>query len=450
MAYWGIALAGLHQLNSEPSPGTIASGSAVLERARTAREQTPREAAYLGAVRAFYTGYDRARHFAHAQAYVDAMQAVVATYPHDVEARTFLALGLLAADEPGDATLDKPRSAVALLSPLLGEHPHHPGIAHYLIHACDNPQMAQLGLEAARRYARIAPAAPHALHMPSHIFARLGLWDEDIRSNLASKAAAENRAHPVSAENRLHAMEFLVYAYLQRGQDAEAARIVAEAATVRAADVDPAYPDYYDGVQARLPALLALETYSWEQAAQLAPAATAGTYAQGLTLLAHAIAAGHLHDAAAARDAQARYDALVAREAIVRPGGSLDTLRQEIHAWAELAQNNTDDALSLLQPVSARQARAGKGEVELPAGEMSADMLLLAGRAPEALTAYQRSLLTDPGRLNALLGAGRAAEQSSQPALARRYYRAALTQVSTASTARRLQPARAFLERSPR
>jgi hypothetical protein len=449
MAYWGMALAGLHQINGEPSAEEIMAGNAVLLRAATAREQTAREAAYLAALRAFYEGYKPADYFARAQAYVLRMEQLVAAYPRDVEARAFLALGLLAAAEPADVTLEKPRRAVALLSPLLATHPRHPGIAHYLIHACDNPQMARQGLAAARSYALIAPAAPHALHMPSHIFARLGLWQEDIRSNLASITAAENPAHPASAENRLHAMEFLEYAYLQRGQDTLAARIVQEAATVRSADVDPAYPDYYGDVQARLPMLLALETGSWQQAAELVPDVSAGTHAQGLTLLARAIAAGHLHDPAAARAAQESYEALLAGATIVRPGGGLDTLRQEIRAWSELAQGHTDAALALLQPVSERQDRVGKGEVELPAGEMRADMLLVAGRAHEALAAYQQSLKIDPGRLNALLGAGRAAEQSSLPAVARRYYVAALAQTD-GSTPKRLESARAFLQQTSR
>ena len=159
---------------------------------------------------------------------------------------------MLFSDPADDVKLVNPRHAVAILNPLLRRFPDHPGIAHYLIHACDNPHMAQDGLAAARRYAQIAPAAPHALHMPAHIYARLGLWQDDIRSNLASKAASEVKTGPrVGAENRLHAMEFLEYAYLQIGHENEAHAILNEARTVKASDVDPQVNDYYPQVQAR-------------------------------------------------------------------------------------------------------------------------------------------------------------------------------------------------------
>jgi hypothetical protein len=171
-----------------------------------------------------------------------------------------------------------------------------PGIAHYIIRATDIPRMARQGLEAQRRYASIAPAAPHALHMPGHIFVRLGLWEDDIRSNLASKAAAENPAVHAGAESRLHAINFLEYDYLQTGRYEEARAIVAEARTVKSSEVDPRYPTYYADVEASLPALLAIETRDWDTVAKLKPADDAAWYTQGKTLLANAIAAGYQHD----------------------------------------------------------------------------------------------------------------------------------------------------------
>jgi len=447
MAYWGVALASLHQINGEPSTADLEAGKAALARADKARESTPREAGYIRALHAFYDGYAPEHYLEHAKAYASAMQSLVAAYPRDAEARAFYALGLLAAVAPDDATLENPRRAVAVLYPLLRENPHHPGIAHYIIHACDNPRMAEQGLTAARRYASIAPGVPHALHMPSHIFARLGLWQEDIRSNLASKAAAQ-RLH-ASAENRLHAMEFLEYAYLQTGQDDAARALVQEASMVRAADVNPAYPDYYEIVQARLPALLAIETQDWSQAARLQPVAGAGAHSQGLTLLAHTIAAAHRRDAPSAAAAEQAYEALLAREKNVRAGGGLDTLHHEIRAWAELTRGNPDAAVALLRPISARQREVGKGEVELPAGEMMADMALLAGDATQALQAYQASLVSDPNRLNALLGAARAAELSNQWALAKRYYQYALASCSAGGAAPRLQHARDVVNSKP-
>jgi Tfp pilus assembly protein PilF len=447
IAQWGVAIASLHQINGDLSAADIEAGSAALARADAAREKTAREAGYIGALHAFYAGYSRERYFERAQAYADAMQAVVTAYPGDPEAKAFYALGLLTSIAPDDLTLEKPRRAVAVLRPLLRAYPDHPGIAHYIIHACDNPQMAGDGLAAARHYAKIAPAAPHALHMPSHIFARLGLWQEDIQSNLASKAAAEKVQ--ASAENRLHAMEFLEYAYLQTGEDAEAQRLAQEAVTVKASDVNPAYPDYFGIVQARFQALLAIETQDWSRAASLEPIAGAGTYSRGLTLLARAIAAGHTGDAGAADAAEQAYESLLAREPIVRAGGGFDTLHREIKAWAELAGGRPDAAVTMLQPVSERQRRVGKGEVELPAAEMMAEALLRAGKATQALQVYQASLVTDPNRLNGLLGAGRAAEASHQDVLAAQYYRAALKLCSQAGDVRRLRHARDVVRSHP-
>jgi tetratricopeptide (TPR) repeat protein len=440
IAQWGVAIASLHQINGDPSAADIEAGNAALARADAAREKTPREADYIGALHAFYDGYSQDRYFEHARAYADAMQTVAAAYPRDPEAAAFYALGLLASIAPDDLTLERSRRAVALLYPLLRDYPDHPGIAHYIIHACDHPQMARDGLVAARRYAKIAPAAPHALHMPSHIFARLGLWQEDIKSNLASKTASE-KLH-ASAENRLHAMEFLEYAYLQIGHDAEAERIAQEAVTVKASDVNPAYPDYFEIVQARFQALLAIETQDWSRAASLEPIAGAGTYSQGLTLLAHAIAAGHTGDTTAADAAEQAYESRVAREPIVRAGGGMDTVRREIQAWAEFARGHPDTAITILEPISERQRMVGKGEVELPAAEMMAEVLLQSGKATQALQAYQASLATDPNRLNGLLGAGRAAEASHQSVLARRYYREALKLCAGAGDALRLRHAR--------
>ena len=436
MAYWGEAIANIHQINGEPSSADLTAGRTALAKADVAREQSPREAGYIKATHRFFDGYDPNEYFDYAQRYADAMGALSGVYPTDLEAKLFYALGLLAADPPDDTALTNPRKAVAILNPLLLEHPDHPGISHYILHACDNPEMAKEGLDAAHQYASIAPASPHALHMPSHIFARLGLWPDDIRSNLASKAAAErNDGMHIGAENRLHAMEFLEYAYLQVGHDDEARKILEEAQTVEANDVDPAYPDYWTTVEARLPVLFAIETQDWAAAERLQPIAGGGTLSRGLTLLAHAIAAGYLHDGRAGNEATRAYDALLSKEPIVRPGGGLATLRDEIHAWADFSQGNHDVARKLLRAIAERQRKIGKGEVELPAGEMLADMLLLDGKPKEALQAYHASLQSDPNRFNALLGAGRAAELSGQPAVAARYYHTLLVNCAGADGA---------------
>ncbi|HEV2227528.1 MAG TPA: hypothetical protein VGR86_01110 [Steroidobacteraceae bacterium] len=454
MAYWGEAMTGFPQVNGWPEAAAVTAAGRALAAAERAPERTTRETDWIHALYVFYDGFTRQRAPEHARLYANAMAALARKYPDDLEAQVFYALALLAADPPDDVALVNPRKAVAVLEPLFASHPDHPGIAHYLIHACDNPAMARLALPAARRYADIAPDVPHALHMPGHIFARLGLWQDDIRSNLASKAAAERLAPPhtdggrtgampMGAENRLHAMEFLEYAYLQTGEDDKARAIVAEARTVPAADVDPRYPGYYGGVEARLPALYAIETRDWAMAGRLEPVTGGNAQSQALTLLAEVTAAAHLHDAGAADTALHALEALASRDPPPPAGSLRETLPAEIRAWAALAHGDLQRATDLLHPVIARQARVGKGEVELPAGEMLADMLLLGGRPREALEAYQRSLQSDPNRFNALLGAGAAAEQAGAGSLAVRYYRAALANCPAASGPARQQLAHA-------
>jgi tetratricopeptide (TPR) repeat protein len=283
--------------------------------------------------------------------------------------------------------------------------------------------MAKQGLEAARRYASIAPAAPHALHMPSHIFARLGLWEDDIRSNLASKAAAEvtTGAH-IGAENRLHAMEFLEYAYLQSGRFDEARAIVEEARTVRKADSN--YADYYDSVESRFPMLLAIETRDWAMAARLEPLPGTHWFGETLTVVARAVAAGHQRDANAGKAATAAFDALLVKASSppLPPGSSAANARDEIYAWSAFAQGDVERALQLLRATADLQSKVGKGEVELPAREMLAEILLLDGRAADALKEYELSLASDPNRFNALLGAAQAAEKLGRKATATKYY----------------------------
>jgi hypothetical protein len=311
MAYWGKAMTHFHQFLDTPKPSDIAAASQELKAADTAREKTPREQSYIHALHRFFDGYSPEDYLAHAKLYADSMAETAAAYPRDVEAQVFHALALLTSDSPEDVALLNPKKAVAILYPIFRQYPDHPGVAHYIIHACDNPTMARDGLEAARRYARIAPASAHALHMPSHIFARLGLWQDDIRSNLASKAAAEDtQGMHVGAENRLHAMEFLEYAYLQMGRDVEARAILEEAESIPQAAVDPRYAEYYPIVQARFPALLAIESQDWERAAHLEPPAPEDRNSAGVTLLAHAVAAGHLHDRTLASETVQAIDAL--------------------------------------------------------------------------------------------------------------------------------------------
>ena len=421
MAYWGLAMASYHLYSNTPTAADLAATSDALKKAEAARERTPRELAYIRAVHGLYDDFKPSEYYISAQRFTDTMHDISVKYPRDVEASVFYALGLLSSDPPGTLELDSSRKAVAILQPLFKQHPDHPGIVHYIIHASDNPHMAKEGLEAARRYAAVAPAAPHALHMPSHIFARLGLWDEDIRSNLASKAAAENsKGVRIGAENRLHPMEFLEYAYLQSGQYDEAKAIADEALTIKSGESN--YADYYLTVEGRYPVLLAIETRDWAMAASLKPVQGAHWFSEAHTLLAHAMAAGHSHDAQAAKATLQRFDQITTKVPVWPPGSSSSNLREEIRAWAAYAQGDTEGAITLLRPVADQQAKIGKGEVELPAREMLAEILLAQGKASDALAEYEQSLQSDPNRFNGLLGAARAADKLGRRDVAAKYY----------------------------
>jgi tetratricopeptide (TPR) repeat protein len=452
MAYWGEAFAGLHFLNGEPSPEEASASAAALAKARNARKRTAREREWIDALQTFLDDYSPARYVDNANRYSDAMLALSERHPDDLEARVLAAFTLLTWRRPGDVTLDNARHSVDMLAPLMRVHPDHPGIAHYIIHATDSPQMANAGLDAARRYATIAPAAPHALHMPSHIFTRLGIWRDDIQSNLASKAAAEDARLHVGAENRLHAMEFLLYAYLQTAQYGKAEAIATEGRTVRAADVNPAYPGYHPLVMARFDFLLAVEQQDWERAKSLRPPETGNAYVKGLALLAHAMAAGHRRDVDAALDATADYSRLIAREPRVWPDSPFETLGDEIAAWASFASGNRDAAVARLRPIAERQEKQGKGEIDLPAREMIADMLLLEEQWAPAFDEFTASLRSDPNRFTALLGAATAAEKLGRRDDAVRLYRNLLDTCADADAAgrRRLEHARAVVDAAPR
>ena len=424
MAYWGEAMSFYHELWDRPDEVHLKRGWELVQRAQTTGAKTQREGDYIKALAAFYRDYDKVDHDKRATAYSKGMENVYKHYPDDNEAAVFYALSLLASEPETDTELAYPKKAVSILNAVLQKEPDHPGVTHYLIHACDNPKMAELGLSAARRYAEIAPAAPHVLHMPSHIFARLGLWQEDIQSNLASKAASEKLGPMhVGAENRLHAMDFLEYAYLQIGEDRKAKAIIAESETVRPSDLDQGFDGYLEYVHAHFAATYALETRRWKEAEALQPPAGEPIH-QGITCWARAVGAGHLRDIAQARDAVKQFEA--AMEAMKQGPHAyavkgMETNRDEARAWWAFAEGKNEEALGLLRPIAERQGQVGKGEVELPAREMLADMLLEMNRPQDALREYEKSLKTDPNRFNGLYGAARAAELTHNDAKASAY-----------------------------
>ena len=312
MAYWGQAMSVYHELWGRPSAGDLTQGWKWLQKAQALHAKTERERDYIDALAAFYRDGNKIDHEKRADAYAAAMQKVYERYPNDHEAAAFYALSLLASAPEEDLTLTNQKKAIAILNKLFDEEPDHPGVTHYLIHACDNPHLADQGLAAARRYASIAPSAAHALHMPSHIFARLGLWQEDIQSNLAFIAATNG------GTDALHPMHFLMYAYLQVGEDGKAKEIIEKLDAMHASDDDgPMGREmnyYYYYAHAHFPAMFDLETRQWKDAVALQPMADTSPDFRAMTYWAQAVGAGHLRNVAAARQAVGQYDAMVEAE----------------------------------------------------------------------------------------------------------------------------------------
>jgi tetratricopeptide (TPR) repeat protein len=393
----------------------------------SALKSTPREHDYIEALAVFYRDPDQ-DHEKRADAYCKAMKGVTERNAQDREAQVFYALALLGSAPENDMQHKNERAAVAILNHLFQEQPRHPGVAHYIIHSCDNPQMASLALPAARKYAEIAPASAHAVHMPSHIFARLGLWQDDIQSNLRAIEIADQQAamHMHTTHHKVHSMDFLEYAYLQIGDDAAAKKEVDQLATMKVMHGDEDFmQDYMQGSQSIFPVVYAIERRQWKEALALEPNADVAPYAKAPVYWGKAVAAGHLRDAAAAQDALKHYDELV--EA-TRNGpksyiaNGFKQQRKELVAWADFAAGKQDDAVKTMMAVADEQDKVGKGETDLPAREMLADMLLDAGKADQALQQYEVSLKTDPNRFNGLYGAAQAASQLQQKDKATSFY----------------------------
>jgi hypothetical protein len=426
MAYWGQAMTLYHELWSRPSKADLAQGAELLAKARSFQPPTARERDYVEALTVFYSETDKLDHNQRADAYAKAMQGVHERNPNDDEAAIFYALSLLASGPERDPNLTNAKAAVAILNKLYDEQRNHPGIAHYIIHGCDNPAMANLALSAARKYASIAPASPHAVHMPSHIFARLGLWQDDINSNLAAIRVADGMAeHHHVMHHKMHSMDFLEYAYMQIGDDASAKAIMEQIAAIRVEQMDPEFENYLLARQTEGPAKYALERRQWKEALALQPIAGAPSQVQLITYWGRAIAAGHLHDAAAAQDALKHYDELL--EATRKGPRSylaegLKDEHQVVQAWAAYAAGDSNDAVRWLRASADDEDKIGKGETELPAREMLADMLLDLQRPQEALAESEISLRTDPNRFNGLYGAAQAAAQVQQKDKASTYY----------------------------
>lgn len=427
MARWGVAMSLWHQLWDQPDAATIKRASEELKRAGKthAKNETDRERDYIAALTTFYSNSKKSDHAARAGAYSAAMEKVYERYPNDHEAAAFYALSLLASEPDNDSTFANRKKAGAILEKLFDIEPSHPGIAHYLIHTYDKPQLAELGLPAARRYAQIAPFAPHAVHMPSHIFARVGDWPDSIKSNLASIAATRHAAdmHMGGEGHQFHAMDFLIYAYLQSGREGDATKEIDEVKAMP--EMNMAGRDMRLFAMSKFPAMYAIEMHRWADAAKLEVIAKAEAGDRAYTYWAKTIGSVRSGDQVAAKRDLAELEAI--RKDFLSHDKKyaldwIDKLQQEASAWILHGDGKDDEATVALRKVADHEDAIGPEQTSMPAREMLADILLEARHPEQALVEYQGDLKFNPKRFNGLYGAAHAAEMGGQASQATEYY----------------------------
>jgi dipeptidyl aminopeptidase/acylaminoacyl peptidase/tetratricopeptide (TPR) repeat protein len=435
MAQWGKAMSLYYQLWEFPSPETLTEGRADIAEAQKLATApgaaTNRERGYIAAAAAFYIDDSKLSHTARAQSYSAAMERLHADSPNDPEAAAFYALSLISLAELDSDALANRKKAIGILDPLFHAEPDNPGPAHYLIHAADTPALASQALEAARAYAKIAPDSSHAIHMPSHIFRRLGLWQESIASNLAaaSSAAHSIEMHMAESHYEFHPMDFLDYSYLQSGQETKARHLVEELKSVPGATEDQITEE-----QALFSARNALELHQWKEAASL-PVSKLLLEKQGDTYLARAIGAARIGDLESARsDTKKLVESNAIREDKAKKRGETipagkNISQSEAEAWLAYAEGKHEAAIDEMRSAGERESAVGETPVAQPAREMLGDMFLELKRPADALAAYKAALKIWPNRFDSVYGAARAAQSAGNASEARDYF-AKLTEIS--------------------
>jgi len=417
MAHWGLAMTEYHQLwEPYPGPAELQRGSAAIRKARELKPGTPREKDYVEALGVYYDGWEQRGHAVRAKAYRDAMESVHGRNPKDQEAAIIYALALVATAAPEDKTYGNQRKAAAILEPLFAAHPDHPGAAHYLIHAYDNPVLAPEGVAAARAYSKIAPALPHALHMPSHIFTRLGLWEDSVSSNIAAAAAAGKHG---DRGEEFHALDYLVYAYLQLGKNDEAEKIRENLPPL--GNVEPSSLFKINYARAAIRARCALEQQHWREAENLARDPGVEPQVAAISYWAAALGAAHTGNLQAARQHTEQVRRLSGE---LREKGEAYWAEQvaiqgeEAGGWLAFTEHRTYDALRLLRMAADHEEAAEKHPVTpgavRPARELLGDLLMEMHQPKEALVAYRQALAIAPGRRNALKGAAEAQQMTGK------------------------------------
>ena len=432
MAQWGMAMSWWgNPFGGFRSPQALKSGLAAVEKAKSLAANTDRERAYIGAVEALFTDAATVPQRTRTLEYEKRMEQLAATYPDDAEARIFYALALDQTALPTDKTYTNQLKAAEILEKEFARQPDHPGLAHYIIHSYDVPALAPRGLDAARRYSAIAPAAPHALHMPSHTFTRVGAWQDSIETNLKSAAAARRDNAPTE---ELHALDYQVYAYLQTAQDAAARKTLGQIAAIGSriqldapGAAAPAPAGFY--ALAAIPARYALERNAWKEAASLPPRSTPFAYADAVTHFARALGAARSGNPAAARKDVEKLAAL--GDALQKANdaywsGQVDIQRRIAAAWVAQAEKREKDALGALREAADLEDATDKSAVSpgplKPARELLGEMLMDLKRPADALKEFESTMKKEPNRFASLLGGARAAQAAGDRQKARSYY----------------------------
>jgi tetratricopeptide (TPR) repeat protein len=464
MAQWGIAMTWWHPIWTAPTADEMAAGRTAIDKAMAMKAPTDRERGFITALNAYYHAPDGPATGAVGQschgpvgprdrvvAYEKAMRQLSEKYANDVEAQTFYALAILAVGyaTPNDTSLSNQLEAARLLEKLQKKNPNHPGITHYLIHSYDYPALAERGLPAAQAYGSIAPWVPHALHMPSHIFTRLGMWDESVAANRAASEAARAyaalRHRDATEAEELHALDYMAYSYLQEGQDSEARKIVDFAGLVRKTNPELEFSAAY--ALAAIPSRYALERNDWRTAAALSipnvPHWSAFPFLEASLEYAHALGRAHTGDLDGAQQAIDRMRQL--RDATTDPKFDyfkthLDLQMQTASAWLAYGQGKKEEAVEVLRRTAEAEDVLGKNPVSpgalVPIREQLGDLLLELGRPKEAQRAFEAALKIYPGRFRGLYGAAQAAEQAGDRESAGRYYAKLAAQTAKAGDSR--------------
>jgi tetratricopeptide (TPR) repeat protein len=449
IAYWGTALSYLDNPHNPPPAANLPLGLAAIQKAKAVGAKTQRERDFIDALLVFYTAYDTIPHGARVRAYLKAIEAVAQRYPDDDEAQLFYGIMLNVAASPNDKTYSNQLKGAAILERVFQRQPRHPGVAHYLIHLYDTPALAEKGLDAAKRYSEIAPAAPHAQHMPSHIFTRVGYWKESIALNTVSARVAKADKEP---GDQLHAMDYLVYAHLQLGEDSKTREVVEEMNAVPGVTPNAFAAAY---ALAASPARYAIERRDWKGAAELQVRPSPFAHVQAITHFARALGAARTGNpevakADIAKLAELRDKLREAKDAYWSE--QVDIQWQVATAWVLYAEGKFDDAFRTMRAAADAEDKTEKHPVTPgvpePARELYGVMLLERGMTAAALAAFEATIRKEPNRFNAFSGAAKAAEILGDKAKAKDHYQKLLTLASADGSRPELSAARDYLAKN--